>query len=112
MGTSKFFTLAELQDAVDDPNFFESDDDGATVDIVSDIEGIDETTLEDSCPRDIPGRLQVRSSAPSIASTSTDSRNNDAITTVQKRKRIKQEESRNKFRLAKSKTGLCKNTWK
>ena len=71
MGTRKFFTLAELEDAVDDPNFFESDDDGATVDIVelppdkvdivSDIEGIDETTLEDSCPRDVPGRLEVHS---------------------------------------------------
>ena len=98
MGTRKFFTLAELEDAVDDPNFFESDDDGAIVDIVelppdkvdivSDIEDIDETTLEDSCPRDVPGRLEVHSSALSIASTG--SNNNNTTRTVQKRKRIKQ----------------------
>ncbi|XP_017795699.1 PREDICTED: piggyBac transposable element-derived protein 3-like [Habropoda laboriosa] len=91
MGTRKFFTLAELEDAVNDPNFFESDDDGATVDIVelppdkvdivSDIEDTDENTLEDSCPKDVPGRLEVHSSALNIASTSTDPNNNNITRT-------------------------------
>ncbi|GFT53716.1 hypothetical protein NPIL_96341 [Nephila pilipes] len=81
MGTKKFFTFAELQETVNDPNFFESDDDGATVvidelppnkvEIVSDMEDIDENTLEDSCPRDVPGRLEIHSSALNISSTST-----------------------------------------
>ncbi|CAK9801055.1 PiggyBac transposable element-derived protein 3 [Anthophora plagiata] len=99
MGTRKFFTLAELEDAVNDPNFFESDDDGATVDIfelppdkvdiVSDIEDIDDNSLEDSYPRDVSGRLEVHSSALNIASTSTDPNNNNITRTVQKPKRMK-----------------------
>ncbi|GFT21367.1 hypothetical protein NPIL_16271, partial [Nephila pilipes] len=55
MGTKKFFTLAELEDIVNYPNFFESNDDGATVDIVQlppdkvnivlDNKGTDESAL-------------------------------------------------------------------
>lgn len=98
--------MTELKDAVNDPNFFESDDDGATVyivelppdkvNIVSDIEDIDENTLEDSCPRDVPGRLEVHSSVLSIeasttnlSSTSTHLNNNDITRTVQKTKQMK-----------------------
>lgn len=77
-------------------NLFESDDDGATVElppdkvnIVLDIKDIDENTLEDSCPRDVPSRLEVHSSALNIASTSTDPNNNNVTRTVQKPKRMK-----------------------
>ncbi|GFT52851.1 hypothetical protein NPIL_599951 [Nephila pilipes] len=91
--------LVELEHAVNDPNFFESDDDGATVDIgelppdkvdiVPDIEEIEENTLDDSCPRDNSGRLKVHSSVPSTASTSTYPNNDSVTRTVQKTKRKK-----------------------
>lgn len=47
MDTRKFFALAEFEDAVNCPNFFKSDDDAATVDIIKlPLEKID--ILEDN----------------------------------------------------------------
>ncbi|GFT45317.1 hypothetical protein NPIL_24761 [Nephila pilipes] len=92
MDPRKFFTLSELEDAMNDPNFFESDDDGADVDIVefppdeadvvSDVEDIGQNTLEDSCPRRVPGRLEAYSSALYVSSTSTDPNNNNVTKIV------------------------------
>ncbi|GFU05398.1 hypothetical protein NPIL_64991 [Nephila pilipes] len=95
----RFCTPIELEGTVNDPNFLESDDDDATVDIVepprdkidivSGIEYSDDNTLEDSCPRDVPGRLEVHSSILNISSTSNDPNNNNISRTVQKPKHMK-----------------------
>ncbi|GFT16962.1 hypothetical protein NPIL_333061 [Nephila pilipes] len=86
MGTRKFFTLAELEDVVNEPNFFESDNDGATVDIdlfpdkvdiISDTEDLDENILEDSCPRDVASELEIHLSVLNIAFTNTDPNDNN-----------------------------------
>lgn len=81
MGTRQFLTLAELEEIVNDPNFFEDDDLDAEIDIValppdnvdviSDAEDIDEDVLEDTYPKDVPGRLEVHSSSIRVVSKST-----------------------------------------
>ncbi|GFU02259.1 hypothetical protein NPIL_109711 [Nephila pilipes] len=91
MGTRKSFILAELEDAINDPNFFEGDDDSATVDtaellpdkvgIVSDIEDTNENTLANHCSNEVPGRLEVHSSILNIASRSIDPNNNSVTRT-------------------------------
>ncbi|GFU00342.1 hypothetical protein NPIL_337041 [Nephila pilipes] len=79
MDTRKFFMLAKLEDAVNDPDFFESDNDGATVDIVElhpnkvDIVlDIEDNTLQDSYPREVSSILEIHLRALNITFTSTD----------------------------------------
>lgn len=98
MGTRKFLSLAELEEIISDENFFEDEDGDAAIDIVelppddvdimSDVEEIDETLLEDSCPNDVPGKLEVHSSALSTASINTDS-DNETTVASQEPKRAK-----------------------
>lgn len=80
MGTRKFLTLMEVEEMVNDPNFLNGDDDESetidivalppeNVDVVSDVEDIDENVLEDTQPKDVPGNVEIHSSALPVTPT-------------------------------------------
>ncbi|CAG9835712.1 unnamed protein product [Diabrotica balteata] len=79
MGTRRFYTLAELEDIINDPYFLDDDEDNGiyivelppdNVDDVSDVEEIDKDILEDTCPKDFPGKLKIHSAAINTESLS------------------------------------------
>ena len=67
MGTRQFITFTELEDLVNDPNFFHENDSDAEIDIVElisekvdvifDTEDINKNVSEDIEPKDVPGRV-------------------------------------------------------
>jgi len=106
MGTRQFLSLTQLEDMINDPNFFDEDEPDAVVDIVelppdnvdvvSDLEDFDEDVLEDTRPRDVPGRVEVHSCAIPIASTSsgchtasTSTQSDETIPPTKRQKKIR-----------------------
>ncbi|KAF6215702.1 hypothetical protein GE061_000033 [Apolygus lucorum] len=82
MKVKQFWTLNELEDAMQDPAFLDQFDDGGevdeevdhidivklppdNVDVVSDYEEIDEEDLDEDClPKDVPGLIEVHTNIP------------------------------------------------
>lgn len=73
MGTRRFLSLRELEAILEDPAFFEDDDNDSSpidivelppdsVDNVSDEENIDDNVLEDTYSTDVPGAVELHSS--------------------------------------------------
>lgn len=102
MGSKKFLTLAELENILEDPNFWSDDDDDSPVDIVelppenvdnvSDVEDIDDDILEDTLPNDVPGRLEIHSSTRTPANEITEESNLPSTSAEKpKHKKLKKE---------------------
>ena len=74
MSIKKFLNLTEVENALNDPDFLSDLEKSAspidilelppdTVDSATDKEDIDKHNLDDNCPKDIPGSVEIHAAA-------------------------------------------------